>query len=86
MICDLLRGVFKNRPPQAKYTFIRDVEKVLKCLEQLSPNTNLSDKDLTLKLTMLFALIAASRCSELKYLSAKLRQNEIKNMYLNFLN
>ena len=86
LIYNLPGGVFAaNKPARPRYTFIWEVEKVLKYLKQLSPNTNLSNKDLTLKLTMLFPLIAASRCSELKYLSTKFRQNKIKNIYLNFL-
>lgn len=44
---------------------------VLKYLnQQLFSHKNLTDKDLTLKLTMMpLALTAASRCLELKYLS-----------------
>ena len=67
LICYLLGGVFDT----TTRIIIWDVEEVLKHPKQLSHNTNLSDKDLTLKLTMLLALTAASRCCELKYLSTK---------------
>ena len=39
-------------------------------LKQQSPHTNMWDKDLKLKLTVFLALIAASRCSELKYFTS----------------
>ena len=66
-VCALLGGVFNNRPPKPRYTFVWDVDKVLEYLKGLDSAT-LSDKLLTVKLTMLLSLTAASRCSELKYL------------------
>ena len=65
----LMTGIFNNRPSQPRYTFIWDVEQVLNYVRALKPNEELSNKDLTLKTTILLALTAASRSSELKFLS-----------------
>jgi len=45
---------------QAKYIFIWDIETVVKYLRTQHINKDLSDKILTLKLTMLLALTAVS--------------------------
>ena len=59
-----LTGVFNQRPPQPRYTFVWDVEIVLVCLKTNMPdNSQLSDKDLTLKLPVLTAFSSASRAS-----------------------
>ena len=64
-VCALLMGVFNQRPPQPRYTFVWDVETVLRYLKSHMPeNDKLSDKELTYKLTILLALTAANRaCS-----------------------
>ena len=67
----LMTGVFNKRPPQPRYTFIWDVDQVLEHIQKFYPHESLSDKDLTLKTTVLLALTAASRCSELKYLDIR---------------
>ena len=54
-----------------RYTFIWDVEKVLTFLSTLNSEEGLSDKILTLKLTMLLALTAAARASEVCYLDIR---------------
>ena len=69
LVCSLLSGVFNLRPPQPKYPFVWDVEKVLCYLKSLPAHKNLSDKELTLKLTMMLALTATSRFSEISYLN-----------------
>ena len=69
LICSLLSGVFNLRPPQPRYPFIWDVEKVLCYLKSLPAHKNLSNKELTLKLTMMLALSATFRCSEISYLN-----------------
>ena len=69
LVCSLLSGVFNLRPPQPRYPFIWDAEKVLCYLKSLPPHKNLSDKELTLKLTMMLALTATSRFSEINYLN-----------------
>ena len=70
-VCALITGVFNNNPPQPRYTFIWDVDVVLFYMKALPNNTALSDKLLTMKLTMLLALTAASRGSELKLLDIR---------------
>lgn len=67
-VCNLLTGVFNKRPPKPRYTFVWDVEIVLKYFLSLPDSENLSDKLLTFKITMLLALSSASRSSELKNL------------------
>ena len=69
LACSMLSAVFNLRPPQPRYPFIWDVEKVLCHLKSLPANTNLSDKELTLKLITMLALTATSRCSEISYLN-----------------
>ena len=65
--CTLQTGAFNQRPPQPRYTFIWDVEIVLVYLKtNMSDNSQLSDKDLTHKLTVLMALSSASRVSSLQ--------------------
>ena len=62
-------GVFTQRTPQAKYTFICDVEVVLEKLKKLTESNLLFDRKqpltLTFKLVLLLALTAASRASEM---------------------
>ena len=69
LVCSLLNDVFNHRPPQPRYTFLLDVEKVLCYLKSLLAHNNFSDKELTLKLTMMIVLTATSRCSEISYLN-----------------
>ena len=63
-ISALMAGVHNLRCPQPKYTFIWGVEKVVKFLDSLNI-LSLSDKMLTLKLTMLLAITSASRAHEI---------------------
>ena len=60
-----MSGIFNKRPPQPKYPFIWDVETVLDFLRKLPGNDLLSDKLLTLKVSMLLSLLSASRVSEI---------------------
>ena len=64
-----MSGVFNQRPPVPRYTFIWDVEKVLKFIKTLPADDSISDKMLTFKLTALLSLIAASRVSEITNLN-----------------
>ena len=61
----LMSGIFNTRPPQPKYPFIWDVVTVLYFLRKLLGNDLLSDKLLTLKVSMLLSLLSASRASEI---------------------
>ena len=64
-VSNLLSGVFNKRPTVPKYTFIWDVETVLKFIRSLPTDKSISDKLLTFKLTTLLSLTAASRVSEI---------------------
>lgn len=69
LVCRFLKGVFENRPALPRYTRIWDVRIVLEYLKTMQPNETLTLKKLTLKLTMMLALISAQRCQTLKALS-----------------
>ena len=70
LVSSLLTGIFNKRFPQPKYTFIWDVQKVVTYLSSLD-STNISDKSLTLKLTMLLVLTSAARAHEICFLDSK---------------
>ena len=53
-VCDLMSGVFNQRPPQPKYTFIWDDEVVLEYVKKLPENNLLSDKTSTFMLFWIF--------------------------------
>ena len=61
LIIRYLRGVFNLRPCRPKHTCIWDVQLVFNLLRTLSPVKFISLKDLTMKLTMLLALVNATR-------------------------
>ena len=63
MMGKFMKGVFSLRPPEPKYFVTWDVRQVLDFLKTWSPVESLSLKQLTLKLVMLAALIAAARSS-----------------------
>ena len=67
----LLSGIYNNRHPQQKYTFIWDVKQVIEFLTTLPYDCDLSLKDLTLKLTMFLALTPATKVSEICYLNIR---------------
>ena len=68
----LLIGVFNQRPPQPRYTFVWEVEIVLVYLKtNMSDNSQLPDKDLTHKLTVLIAFSSSSWASSLQHLNIK---------------
>ena len=64
----LLPVIYKSTTPQPKYTFIWNVKRVIEFLTPLPYDSDLSLKDLTLKLTMFLALTSATRASEICYL------------------
>ena len=66
-----LSVIFNSRPPQPKYTFIWNVKRLIEFLTTLPYDSDLSLKDLTLKLTMLLALTSAARASEICYLDTR---------------
>ena len=64
-ISTLMSGIFNKRPPQSKYPFIWDVETVLDFLRKLPGNDLLSDKLLTLNVSVLLSLFSALRVLEI---------------------
>ena len=70
-VSSLMTGIFNQRPPQPRYSFVWDVEQVFSYLHNLPDNEQLSDRLLTLKLTMLLALASACRCSEIQNLDIR---------------
>ena len=84
-VCKLLAGVFNNRPPQPRYTFVWDVETVLVYLNSLGSNENLSLKILSYKLVMLLALTSASRTSAIQFLS-KTYMSRFPDRYVFYFN
>ena len=68
-ICSLVSGVFSLRPPRPRCMFVWDVKQVLDFLnEKFGDNDQLSNKELTLKVTILLALTTSSRISALHIL------------------
>ena len=70
-ISSLMTGVFNKIPPIPKQPFIWDVETVLDYLRKLPCNDMLSDKLLTLKTSILLAILSASRVSEITNLNTE---------------
>jgi len=66
----LLAGIHNKRFPRPKYLFIWDVEKVISYLTKLGIS-DLSDRLLTLKLTMLLALTSAARAHEICFMDVR---------------
>ena len=71
LVCQVLNACFNVRPPQPKYVMMWDVDLVLQHFCSLGPNDSLSDKQLTLKLSMLLALPSAGRSSDLRALDLR---------------
>ena len=65
-VSELITGIFNERCPKPRYCFVWDVKIVIRFLDSLG--TELSDKMLTLKLTMLLALTSVCRAHEIRYL------------------
>ena len=79
LIKRFLKGCFKLRPVNTKYSTTWDVNIVLDFLEGLGDNESISLQDLTYKTVMLLALSTAQRCQTL----AKIN---IKNIFSDSLN
>ena len=71
LVVRFLRGIYNLRPVKPKYKEIWDVNKVLIYLRTLSPVSELTLKDLTLKLVMLMGLTNATRVQTLHLLTVK---------------
>lgn len=71
LVVRFLKGVFNLRPPTPRYKDTWDVKPVLRKLQSMTPLTELSLKELTLKLVMLMALTQAARVQTLHLLVLK---------------
>ena len=69
LVARFLRGAFQTRPALPRYTSIWDVKVVLSFLKTLSPASNLTLRDLTLKLKMLIMLVSGQRIQTIQLLS-----------------
>ena len=77
LVAQLMKGVYKLRPPKPQYTYTWDVDMVTKYIEKLGDNTDLPLRKLTLKLALLMALTVASRTLELQALDLKINSGYI---------
>ena len=69
-ICVLLTGIFTERPPQPWYTFIWNADVVFTSIKSnMSVNSQLLEKTLICKLTVLLALSSALRASPIQHLN-----------------
>ena len=71
LVCRVLNACFNAKPPQPRYVVTWDVDKVLSYIHSLGENSSLSNKCLTLKLSMLLALASAGRSSDLRALDIR---------------
>ena len=70
LVVRFLKGVFTARPARLRYLEVWDVSVVLKYLKTLHPPEQLSLKGLTLKMTMLIALLSGQRCQTIHALES----------------
>ena len=75
LVCRFVKSAFERKPPSRKYYAIWDVRQVLNVLKTLSQNSSLSLMELSLKLSMLLALVSIQRKQTLSQLN-------INNEYL----
>jgi hypothetical protein len=71
LVKDLMKGAFRSNPPIPKCTQTWDVNTVLVYIQEMGPNTALNQKEVTLKLAMLLALVCRARGHELKAINPK---------------
>ena len=80
LIRQILAGAFNKRTPIPRYTKTWNVDIVLRFLNSMESNENLSVKNLTMKLAVLLALTSAGRSSDIQKLDINfmdVRQDEI---------
>ena len=68
LACSLLSSAYNQKPPSQNTHSFGMLKKSF-CYLKLLPADNLSDKELTFKLTVMLVLTATSRCSEISYLN-----------------
>ena len=65
LVVEVMTGSFRDNPPVPRYTHTWDINIVLTYLQEMGPNAGLSQRDLTLKLAMLPALVCRARQHDL---------------------
>ena len=81
-VSSLITGIFNQRPPQPRYACIWDAQLALDYLKKHFPdNKKLTDRPLTLKVTILLTLNSASPASGLHNLDMRFMQ-ELKTSSL----
>ena len=70
-VCRLMKGIFNKRPPQPRYSFTWDVQKVTSYISAMGDNNALSLKLLSFKLVTLLALTRPSRSNDLSNLDLR---------------
>ena len=73
-VCQLMCDVYNLHPPKPRHSWTWEVGDVLDHLQSWGPSNSLTDRRLTLRLTMLLALAGAWRSSELAATSPPLRR------------
>ncbi|XP_063312459.1 integrase/recombinase xerD homolog [Pelobates fuscus] len=68
LICRLLKGIRLTRPPQTRYSSFWDVNVMLRLIESWPMNQELSLKQLSAKLLMLFCLLSCKRVADVRAL------------------
>ena len=68
-VCWLVKGCYERNPPKPRYTHFWDVNKVFQLLKSWGPTPSLTQKQLTLKLTMLLLLVSSQRGQTIRCLS-----------------
>ena len=87
LFCSHLTGIFNNRLPQPRCTFIWDVEKVLNYLNSFLPLKDLSKTELTMKLILMLALTAATQnCSKISYLNIRFMSKADESIFFTLTN
>ena len=74
LVCRLLQGMFNQRPPAPRYRTVWSVDTVIEYIQSHLSSTDLSLKNLSIKLVMLLALSNASRASGLASLDIRFQQ------------
>ncbi len=87
LVTRYMQGVFVNRPALRRYKQIWEVSVVLKYLRFLGDNTQLSPQDLTMKITVLLALVTGQRCQTIQVLNIEqlVRNDDMLSFHINKL-
>ena len=81
LVMRFMKGIFEMKPSLPRYTCTWDVGIVLRHLQHMSPNSDLSFKTLTLKLSTLLCLLTGQRCQTITKLDIQFMQ-KLPNKYI----